>query len=312
MRYELLGRSLAFALTAGLILVAGVPAALAQAVPQNGNSAQPAATSDAAPAPQPAAAECFPKCRSGYLCHKGACISGCNPPCGDAEKCSPEGECVPKVALAPVAPPAPVEPAPPPVEPPKPPKPPYVPQGVAVGVTLGAATCATANKAGCRTADGDAGIYASVRGGYRFLPWLIVDLDLAVMPLFMKDDVNADRGLLFAAGIGARFLPLGRRHTVDPILGLHVGYLLSYVKDKDDAPSDVETSSTHAVYLGYKAGLDFNLGPVFSLGFVLDVFEPFWISECSTVAGEASCAQVDGAGNNPLYFGAGLSGSFLL
>lgn len=30
---------------------------------------------------------CFPACRRGYLCHAGACVSECNPPCGDGETC---------------------------------------------------------------------------------------------------------------------------------------------------------------------------------------------------------------------------------
>lgn len=39
---------------------------------------------------------CFPDCREGYLCHEGACISACNPPCDDGERCTDEGECVAK------------------------------------------------------------------------------------------------------------------------------------------------------------------------------------------------------------------------
>ena len=39
------------------------------------------------------AEECFPQCRSGYICHDGECVSLCNPPCSQGEKCV-EGECV--------------------------------------------------------------------------------------------------------------------------------------------------------------------------------------------------------------------------
>jgi len=41
---------------------------------------------------------CFPPCRSGYLCHNGECISRCNPPCPQDQKCTDSGECVPNTA----------------------------------------------------------------------------------------------------------------------------------------------------------------------------------------------------------------------
>lgn len=50
--------------------------------------------------------DCFPPCRSGFVCHNGTCVSVCNPPCPEGERCTPEGECVPKDAPATV-PPAP-------------------------------------------------------------------------------------------------------------------------------------------------------------------------------------------------------------
>ena len=39
--------------------------------------------------------ECFPPCRSGYICHKGKCIEKCNPPCPSGTKCTKDGECEP-------------------------------------------------------------------------------------------------------------------------------------------------------------------------------------------------------------------------
>lgn len=45
--------------------------------------------------PEPERRDCFPACRSGFLCHEGRCLSACNPPCGDREKCAAGGECVP-------------------------------------------------------------------------------------------------------------------------------------------------------------------------------------------------------------------------
>lgn len=44
--------------------------------------------------------ECFPSCRSGFICSLGECISRCNPPCGPGQQCLDSGEC----ALPPLAP----------------------------------------------------------------------------------------------------------------------------------------------------------------------------------------------------------------
>lgn len=37
--------------------------------------------------------ECFPPCRTGFLCHGGQCVSVCNPPCPHGERCTSDGEC---------------------------------------------------------------------------------------------------------------------------------------------------------------------------------------------------------------------------
>lgn len=61
------------------------------AQPDPGSGAEEEAV---APADDAAATTCSPPCRSGYVCHEGACISGCNPPCPSNELCTPNGECV--------------------------------------------------------------------------------------------------------------------------------------------------------------------------------------------------------------------------
>jgi hypothetical protein len=43
---------------------------------------------------------CSPACRPGFMCHKGQCVSSCNPPCESGETCGANGECV----LAPASP----------------------------------------------------------------------------------------------------------------------------------------------------------------------------------------------------------------
>lgn len=48
------------------------------------------------------AKECFPACRSGYVCQpeKLECVSVCNPPCDDDEVCTENAECIPDGRLA--------------------------------------------------------------------------------------------------------------------------------------------------------------------------------------------------------------------
>jgi hypothetical protein len=36
---------------------------------------------------------CVPACRDGYVCIDGACVSACNPPCADDERCVGRGVC---------------------------------------------------------------------------------------------------------------------------------------------------------------------------------------------------------------------------
>jgi hypothetical protein len=50
---------------------------------------------------------CEPRCRRGYLCVNGACVSVCNPPCAAGETCLENGSCE-----APPPGPAPITPAP--------------------------------------------------------------------------------------------------------------------------------------------------------------------------------------------------------
>jgi hypothetical protein len=46
---------------------------------------------------------CVPDCRTGFVCIDGGCVSACNPPCAEGERCNADGEC----DLPPRPPPAP-------------------------------------------------------------------------------------------------------------------------------------------------------------------------------------------------------------
>ncbi|MCP4600853.1 MAG: hypothetical protein GY847_10030, partial [Proteobacteria bacterium] len=40
--------------------------------------------------------DCFPRCRTGYICQKKQCISRCNPECPVGKICTKSGECISK------------------------------------------------------------------------------------------------------------------------------------------------------------------------------------------------------------------------
>ena len=73
----------------------GSPAAPAERNPdgQAGGTGSTAGTVPTGAAAPPAA--CFPRCRSGFFCHQGRCISRCNPHCAAQEVCTQHGQCVP-------------------------------------------------------------------------------------------------------------------------------------------------------------------------------------------------------------------------
>lgn len=57
-------------------------------------------------------AGCVPACREGFLCHRGRCVSACNPPCGPQEVCTVQRQCVSRQAAAPPAQPPAAQPPP--------------------------------------------------------------------------------------------------------------------------------------------------------------------------------------------------------
>lgn len=46
------------------------------------------------PTTEASAQACVPECRTGYTCHRGECVSLCNPGCGEGEACNAAGECI--------------------------------------------------------------------------------------------------------------------------------------------------------------------------------------------------------------------------
>ena len=241
-------------------------------------------------------AKCFPKCRSGYLCHEGKCISMCNPPCGSDEKCTLEGECVPKSAQAP---PAAVAPVSPPITSSQPDiviveeeevvveeEDPYVPKGIFV--SLGFETSECASSGGCKTTpDGDFGLGGHALVGYGILPWLVLEVGYTFTGQILKSanpDVFDLSGRFNAIRLGARFFPLGRQNVVEPVLGVHLGYFIwSTSWDNEDGLGTKSTN--HGISLDYSLGLDFKLADRFSLGIVVTVYEPFFFTTCVDIDG---------------------------
>lgn len=58
-----------------------------------GNDEVQSAPAAVPPPPTTEAASCFPSCRSGHVCHRGQCVSACNPACGADEVCTGSGQC---------------------------------------------------------------------------------------------------------------------------------------------------------------------------------------------------------------------------
>ncbi len=72
------------------------PAPAATQPPPMVGQVQPMPTAvPAQPAYAPAQqSSCYPACRSGYVCSRGACVSTCNPPCNPGQTCTSDGQCV--------------------------------------------------------------------------------------------------------------------------------------------------------------------------------------------------------------------------
>jgi hypothetical protein len=230
--------------------------------------------------------KCFPKCRSGYFCHEGKCISMCNPPCDSDEKCTVKGECVPKAVQAP---PAVVAPVPsPPVVSPQPDivlveeeeeEEPYVPVGIFVSLGFESSECASSE--GCKTTPNkDIGFGGHVLAGYGILPWLVLEGGMTFTWQNLKDPEVLDlSGRFIVARLGARFFPLGRKNVAEPVLGVHLGYFNWSTSWEDEDGQDWE-STNHGISLDYSLGLDFKLADRFSLGIVVTVYEPFFFTTC--------------------------------
>lgn len=241
--------------------------------------------------------KCFPKCRSGYLCHEGKCISMCNPPCDSDEKCTVNGECVPKSAQAPPVVVAPV-PSPPTQETSPQPDPfaveevaveeeePYVPKGIFV--SLGFETSECASSGGCKTTpDGDFGLGGHVLAGYGILPWLVLEAGETFTGQILTStdpDVLDPSGMFNVVRLGARFFPLGRQNVVEPVLGLHLGYFIWSTSWENEDDQGMK-STNHGISLDYTLGLDFKLAERFSLGIAVTVYEPFFFTTCVDIDG---------------------------
>ncbi len=238
--------------------------------------------------------KCFPKCRSGYLCHEGKCISMCNPPCDSDEKCTASGECVSKAAQAP---PVVVAPTPsPPVVSPLPDivlveeeeeeEEPYVPVGIFVSLGFESSECASSG--GCKTTpDGDFGLGGHALVGYGILPWLVLEAGETFTGQILKNtdpDVFDLSGRFNVIRLGARFFPLGRQNVVEPVLGLHLGYFIRSTSWENEAGQGTK-STNHGISLDYSLGLDFKLAERFSLGIVVTVYEPFFFTTCVDIEG---------------------------
>jgi hypothetical protein len=82
-----------------LVSVLALAAGTAAADPRSSSSVSSAVNATPVSAggiPDPSAPVCAPACRAGFTCLQGACVSACNPGCGDGEQCTSDGQCVAK------------------------------------------------------------------------------------------------------------------------------------------------------------------------------------------------------------------------
>jgi len=87
MRHVALLRGVSIAVSACLCALSGVSSVRAQE--------EPIESIEEPEASEQTEARCRPECRAGFLCIDGACVSACNPPCGEGEVCTEEATCEP-------------------------------------------------------------------------------------------------------------------------------------------------------------------------------------------------------------------------
>jgi hypothetical protein len=243
------------------------------------------------------AAECFPSCRTGFLCHEGECISRCNPPCSQDERCTADGECelrqpAPTVSARASSP----EPTPPaPVEPDR-----FNREGLQLQVEGGGSFWHKGSFAREMPLGHGGQIGAAI--GWRINGW--VALDLSFKAAILSEDGYADHDddnpegdgassfWTSAPQLGIRAYPLGARQLIDIVLGFRVGYVRAiqryeWIEGPDQEPVRFE-AMLRGVSFVETLGLDLHLNHWLTMGIAFTVFSPYWTQYCNDYDGAGS------------------------
>jgi len=143
-------------------------------------------------------------------------------------------------------------------------------QGFSAAVGFGPVFCLTPDECNSlRELDLGLGLGALI--GYRFAPWVRMDLGGAFTYRLTADSVDYDYHLYwFALDAGMTVFPLRSRYEFDLVLGLHTGYVRSVARSSS---SGSETGPDHGYAviseLSYSEGVDL----VESVGLVVHVSE---------------------------------------
>lgn len=147
---------------------------------------------------------------------------------------------------------------------------------------------------GCNSfADGDLGPALFVFAGWRFLGWGTAELGYthAFHSIQKKKGcgyITRRTDFWYAPRLGMRAHPLQSRRRVEPVLGIHLGYVnMQHNFDALDVAPETcfevmpSTSRIRGVQLDASIGLEIHLTEVLSLGVELTAFENLWLEDAS-------------------------------
>ena len=197
---------------------------------------------------------CTPRCRSGYYCGQGRCISLCNPPCPAGQTCTAGGECVSVVPAG------------------RPTRPDYFAVFFAYRAGLGGGAHSTADvrlelggkhlavQIGPGFGDGITALRSALLGHVPFRPFPAVPFYLVPTIAFgythnwLNDELDTRQHQLFITP-GLRL-----RYDVVPRLALFANVLdveINFLRMENDSERDVERVSKVPVHWQFSVGAAF-------------------------------------------------------
>jgi len=137
----------------------------------------------------------------------------------------------------------------------------------------------------------DLGLALTAFAGWRFLDWGTVEVGYtqAFHEVYKEKGcgyVTRRSDFWYAPRLGLRFHPLGSRSRLEPVLGLHLGYVAmqrSFTLVDTDPETCFEvrpyTAKIDGVQIDGAVGLEVHVTRVLSIGLELTVFENLWVRD---------------------------------